>query len=88
MSKIIPKNSYKVKTTIIKDGELIIQGLPFKQGDTVDLTLTKDNVKRHLTCGDILTMPIVGLWAERDDISDTLDFADHIRNEIVKRNSK
>ena len=43
---------------------------------------------RELTARDLLQSDLVGLWADRDDIGDSLSFARHLRRQAGYRCSE
>lgn len=44
------------------------------------------NKSNGIKCKDLLKSDLVGIWKNRTDISDTLDFVNKIRSNIVSRN--
>jgi hypothetical protein len=41
--------------------------------------------KKVLTLGDLLESPLVGMWADREDIEDGAEFARQLRDRASKR---
>ncbi len=41
--------------------------------------------KRALTLGDLLESPLVGMWADREDIIDSAEFARQLRERASRR---
>jgi hypothetical protein len=77
-----------LETVIERDGEIILTGLPYKRGDRVELTLLSGQTKKRgklLTARDLLDSPLVGLWKDRPDIGDSLEFARKLREDAQKR---
>lgn len=81
-------DSNTLETVIERDGEITLTGLPYKRGDHIGLTLlsgkNKDDNKR-LTARDLLNSPLVGLWKDREDIGDSLEFARKLRDTAQRR---
>ena len=43
--------------------------------------------KKVLTMGDLLDSPLIGMWADREDITDSAEFARQLRDRASKRES-
>jgi hypothetical protein len=75
----------KMKKKIKNDGELILTNLPYKKGQNIELIILKNNAfedeekKSKLTAKKILKSKIVGLWKNRDDITDSVNYAEKLR---------
>lgn len=82
------------KAKIKKDGELIVTGLPFRAGQTVDLILLADTeravikprARKKMTFRDLLNSEAVGMWKDRTDIGDSAKFARRLREQAQNRN--
>ena len=72
-----------------KDGELYLTGLPCKKGqrvETIVLVETKKKLdKPWLTAHQLLNSGLIGLWKDRTDISDSLNYARYLRKEAEYR---
>lgn len=78
-----------VETVIERDGEINLRGLPYKRGDRVELKLVSEEdgsrQSAPLTARELLESPLVGLWRDRSDIGDTVDYARKLREAAQKR---
>ena len=43
--------------------------------------------KKEMSCADLLNSDLVGIWKDRDDITDSVQFIDEIRNKMSRRES-
>ncbi len=78
----------RISTTIEHDGELRLDNLPFKKGQRVALFVVPEatqSARPLMTAHDLLSSPIVGLWADRTDLGDSLDVARQLRNQMQRR---
>ena len=79
----VNNNAKKVSITRSKDGEIIVKGLPFKRGQTVEVIVFpqhSDKAKRKaLTVGQLRKSGIIGLWKDRQDIQDGANYARELR---------
>ncbi len=65
----------RISKILKKDGEIKVTGLPFKQGQKVELILLGESKQkathtRRLTSRELLSSGLVGLWKNRTDITD------------------
>ena len=79
----------RIEKTLEKDGEIVLSGLPFKRGEKVEVIVwVKSSEKpelRGMTAADLLNSGLVGLWADRDDIGDSSEFARKLRDKAQRR---
>lgn len=79
----------QVRQIMTKDGEMLLTGLPYKKGQSVEVTLmaqTEVPVQRKsLTVGELRRSGLLGMWRERTDISDTAIYARELRQQAEKR---
>ena len=75
--------------TIQKKGELTIRNLPVEAGQEVEVLLlisTSDKSKRpRLTAKQLLDSGLIGLWQDRQDISDSAAYARQLREKAQQR---
>jgi hypothetical protein len=45
-------------------------------------------MKKILTMGDLLDSPLIGMWADREDIKDSVSFAEELRRKAEQRGSE
>jgi hypothetical protein len=85
-------NTIRIRKTLEKDGEIVLTGLPLKKGQTVEITvlgdLDMDTETRGMTASDLLNSGLVGMWADHDDIGDSVEFARKLREEAQRRTAK
>lgn len=76
-------------TTVTKDGEVVLTGLPFKKGETVDVTLSRaePDSARAMTVGALLDSGLIGMWRDRADIEDSSAFSRRLRETALDRPS-
>lgn len=79
--------AYRVQQTVRKNGELIIKDLPVQKGQQVEVLLlfTAPSKRPRLTAKQLLDSELVGLWKDRTDITDSLDYAHQLREQAQKR---
>jgi len=81
-------DSINLDAVLSKDGELSINGLPFKKGDRVRMTIRREGASRKripLTGKRLLESGLVGMWEDRADIGDSVEFARKIRERAQSR---
>lgn len=68
-----------------QDGQVTVGGLPYKKGDHVQVIFHKEQPRkrRGLTAANLLASPLVGMWADRQDIGDTFEFARALRGKAL-----
>lgn len=80
----------RVETTVARDGEITVTGLPFTRGQRVGLTIkpAPSSARAKLprpTAGDLLSSGLVGMWKDRTDIEDSVSYARLLRNRAQRR---
>ncbi|MBF0377630.1 MAG: hypothetical protein HQK72_09115 [Desulfamplus sp.] len=73
---------------IEKDGEVAISGLPYKKGQLVDIIVFPQIVdinRPSLTVSRFRQSGIIGMWQDRDDITDSSVFARQLREDTQSR---
>jgi hypothetical protein len=73
-----------IRTIVERDGEILIQGLPCKKGQQVDVSLqipAEHPRTTPLTARALLDSELVGLWADRDDIYRSDDYTRRLREQ-------
>jgi len=75
----------QVRQVITRDGEILITGLPYKRGQTVEVIVflppTTPQPRARLTVGGLRKSGLIGLWQDRDDISDSSVYARQLREQ-------
>lgn len=71
-----------IRQVIQEDGRFLIEGLPLRAGETVEVTAevtpTSRNGKRK-TNKHLLQSDAIGMWADRDDIPDSPEYSRQLR---------
>lgn len=49
------------------------------------VVVRRDGEQKALTLGDLLESPLVGMWADREDITDGAEFARQLRERASRR---
>jgi hypothetical protein len=79
----------QVKQVIAKDGELLLTGLPFKKGQSVEIIVfaqpTTPPPRARLTVGRLRHSGLIGLWQDREDIGDSSAYARQLREQVQQR---
>ena len=73
---------------IEKDGEITITGLPLKKGEEVEIILLLEPSKKekpYMTTKQLLDSELIGLWQDREDITDSATFARKLRVQAQRR---
>ena len=81
-------DSINLDAVLNKDGELSVNGLPFKKGDRVKMTIRKEVATKKrtpLTGKRLLESGLVGIWEDRTDIGDSVEFARKLREKAQRR---
>ncbi len=88
--------SIQMDTVVAKDGviNMKVTGLPFKKGQQVKVTFRakgKNSKSKGRTrypyssAARLRNSPIIGMWADRADIGDSVEFARKLRERAEKR---
>ena len=79
----------QVKQVIVRDGEVLITGLPYKRGQAVEvIVLLQPSTplpRVRLTAGRLRQSGLIGLWQDRDDIGDSSVYARQLREQAQER---
>lgn len=79
----------RVQQTIVKDGEILIEGVPYHKGQVVEIIVLSQPVttkpRSRLTVGQIRQSGLIGLWKDRDDIQDSVAYARTLREQAQNR---
>ncbi|MGE3800081.1 MAG: hypothetical protein AB7H80_03605 [Candidatus Kapaibacterium sp.] len=79
----------RVQQKIEKRGELTVRNLPVEEGEEVEvlvlLTSHDSERRKQLTADQLLHSDIVGMWKDRTDIPDTIEYARQLRDEAERR---
>jgi hypothetical protein len=79
----------RLEKTVEVDGQINLTGLPYQKGDRVELILLSappvDDGPPRLTARGLLESKLVGLWSDRDDLTDSPEFARQLREQAQRR---
>ena len=81
----------RLKRTIQKSGELHLTNLSVVEGQHVELLLlftstTKTTKrKKRLTARQLLNSNLMGMWQDRADITDSVEYAHQLREQAQRR---
>jgi hypothetical protein len=82
-------NAIRIHTTVEHDGEIRIANTTLKKGQQVEVILLAENTDKgavaFLTAQGLLDSEIVGIWRDRADIDDSLDYARQLREQAQRR---
>jgi hypothetical protein len=75
----------QMQQVIAQDGEVLITGLPYKKGQSVEIIVflqpTAPPPRARLTVGRLRRSGLIGLWQDRDDIGDSSVYARRLREQ-------
>jgi hypothetical protein len=78
-----------MQQVMTKDGELVVKGLPYKKGQTVQVIVLAQSVadpaQPRLTVGRMRKSGLIGMWRDRTDIGDSSTFARQLREQAQQR---
>lgn len=76
-----------IRTVVERDGEIHLVNLPVKRGQKIELHITpvQETAPSGLTAQQLLASDVIGLWQDREDINDSLDYARQLRTSAQHR---
>jgi hypothetical protein len=72
---------------ITEDGTLQITLPPGMPAGEVEVEIHLPEYE-YKPIGDLLDTPLIGMWADREDIKDNIEFADELRRRASRRSDK
>lgn len=82
----------RVRKTVEKDGEIVLTDLPLKKGQRVHIVVESEPIEgfcpQGITAQDLLDSGLVGMWADRQDIGDSLHFSRQLREKVERRRTE
>jgi hypothetical protein len=78
----------RLQKTIEKNGEISFHNLPVVAGQEVEIIVLLSPLpanKKVLTARELLDSSMIGLWEERDDITDSIVYARQLREQSQRR---
>ncbi|MDO9130781.1 MAG: hypothetical protein Q7U34_13050 [Anaerolineales bacterium] len=81
--------AFRQKVTVRRGGVINLRSQKLKPGATAEVIVlveseAQDDAQR-MTAADLLKSGMVGMWADRKDIGDSLEFARSLRGQAEKR---
>ncbi|MEA3351129.1 MAG: hypothetical protein U9Q82_10945 [Chloroflexota bacterium] len=81
--------AFRVQQIVAKDGEVVVKGIPYKEGQTVEVIVSPQPSRMrphsHLSVRELRNSGLIGLWKDRDDIQDNIAYARRIREQAQNR---
>ncbi|HOC70346.1 MAG TPA: hypothetical protein PLL36_05220 [Candidatus Hydrogenedentes bacterium] len=82
-------NTITVEQRITVDGEITVKGLPIKRGQYVEVIVVpheeKTQEKEPLTVHRLKQSGLIGLWKDREDITNSASYARLLREQAQLR---
>ena len=82
-------DAIRVQQVITTDGEILVTGLPYKIGQSVEVILLPEPVKSTSDSGlsvrQLRQSGLIGLWKDREDIQDSSVYARQLREQAERR---
>lgn len=79
----------RVHQVVEKDGEILVTGLPCKKGQQVEMIVLIEPVaipeRPRLTARQLRHFGLIGLWKDREDITDSAAYARQLRERAQRR---
>jgi hypothetical protein len=78
----------RVKQIMAEDGEIAVSGLPYKKGQSVEITVLPQlfNINRiPLTVRRFRQSGLIGMWKDHGDIQDSSVYARRLREHTQRR---
>ncbi len=80
--------AFRQKVTVKRGGVINLRSQSLKAGDTAEVIVLVENGKKKvktMTAADLLRSDLFGIWADRKDIGDSLEFARSLRRQAEQR---
>ncbi len=81
--------AFKQKITIKSGGLVSLRSRKLKAGTRAEVIVlvepTENPAEKSMTGADLLKSGLVGIWADRKDIGDSLEFARQLRQKAERR---
>ncbi|MFQ5812955.1 MAG: hypothetical protein ACE5I2_07185 [Anaerolineae bacterium] len=79
----------RLEQVVVKDGEVVITGLPYKRGQMIEVIVLPQSQKTRprprLTVRQLRQSGLIGLWKDRDDIEDSTVYARRLWEQAQQR---
>ncbi len=92
--------AHKTEAVVAEDGSVTLRDVPFEKGESLEVLLLQKPEKRgdapnkqeatakKGSAADLARSPLAGLWKDRDDIGDSLEYARKLRREAERRGDR
>ena len=71
------------KTVVAHGGRLVLEDEAFHEGESFEVVAQGSEApKRTMTARDLLQSDLVGMWADREDIGDSVEYAQRLRRQV------
>lgn len=82
----------RMEAIVERDGEIYLRSLPYRRGEKVEMNVRPvepgGSRKPPLTARQLLDSGLVGMWEDRDDIGDSVTYAQYLCEQTGQRGSK
>ena len=79
----------RVHKVVEKDGEILLTGFPCKKGQQIEMIVLIEPAampeRPRLTARQLLQSGLIGLWKDREDITDSAAYARQLRERAQRR---
>ena len=79
----------RLQRVIEKDGELLLTDLPCMKGQQVEVIVLSEPLAspqlQRLTAKRLLESRVIGLWQDREDVTDSATYARQLREKAQRR---
>jgi hypothetical protein len=83
------ESALHIHKVIERDGEIALDGLPYRKGQRVEMILRIERGRgRRVACGtarDLRRSGLVGMWRDRADIGDSLEYSRRLRQQAQEQ---
>jgi hypothetical protein len=83
------ESALHIHKIVERDGEIEIDGLPYRRGQHIEMVLRVERRRgRRVACGtarDLRRSRLVGMWQDRADIGDSLEYSRRLRQQAQEQ---
>jgi hypothetical protein len=82
--------AYRAYTTVLKNGEIVITGAPFKKGQKVEMIVMpqdESGERKFMTGRELAESEFIGIWKDKK-IGDSAEFARKLRERAQSRKER
>lgn len=79
--------AFRQKVTIKRGGVINLRSQSLKEGEIAEVIVLVESVEKttRKTAADLLASDLTGIWADREDLGDSLEFARSLRRQAEQR---